>query len=822
VDISGLSSAERLQLLERLRASLDPTDFPPTARGRADEALRASELRYRRLFESAKDGILILDAETGKIADVNPFLTELLGYTREEIRDKHVWDLGFLRDIVANQDNFRELSQKEYIRYSDKALETRAGERIEVEFVSNAYLVDGHRVIQCNIRDMTASVRAKAALDASQRLTSQIIDALPVRVFWKDRNLVYLGCNAVFALDAGLADPRDIVGKTDHEMAWRDQATLYRRDDRQVLESGRPALLIEEPQTTPEGSTITLLTSKVPLRDATGAICGILGTYLDITPLKRAEASEARLAMAVHQAAESIMITDDDGTIQDVNPAFEKTSGYSREEAVGQNPRMLKSGKQDAAFYQRMWTLLTDGQVWRGRLTNKRKDGTLYDEEVTISPMRNAAGKTISFVAVKRDVTQQERLESQLRRAQRMESIGTLAGGVAHDLNNALAPILMACELLRLALPDRAMENLDLIEDGARRGADLVKQLLTFAWGAEGDRLPVKLRPLLTEMEYMVRSTFPKNIELRVDAPKEIPAILGDVTQLYQVLLNLLVNARDAMPEGGTLSLDVHRTDVDNTWEAEALKVAPGPYVVLQITDTGTGIPPEIENRIFEPFFTTKAPDKGTGLGLATTLGIVKGHAGFIRVYSFPGEGSTFRVYLPVHDGGAAGTALAPTTESTFRGNGEAILVVDDEPSVCEILRKVLTKMNFTVRTASDGSSALREVSEHGTELRAVITDLHMPQLDGISFVRVLRNRLPEAAVIVVSGLIGEEARTQFAQLGVRAILDKPFGQAELVTALQKVFLSIKPEQALSGETAEVGLPVAPDEGNAPGSHRLS
>ena len=793
MDISGLSAAERMELLKRLRASLAPTDAPRAATCQtpepAGEALRASELRYRRLFESAKDGILILDAETGKITDVNPFLTELLGYSHAEMCDKHVWDLGFLRDIVANHDNFLELSEQEYVRYDDKALETCAGRRIEVEFVSNVYLVDGRRVIQCNIRDMTEAARAKAALEASQHLTNEIINALPVRVFWKDRNLVYLGCNAVLAHDAGLADPRDIIGKTDHQLTWRDQASRYRKDDCHVIESGQPSLLVEEPQTTPDGTTITLLTSKVPLRDATGAISGILGTYLDITPLKRAEASAARLAMAVQQAAESIVITDATGTIQDVNPAFETTSGYSREEAVGQNPRFLKSGMHDAGFYQRMWTVLTDGRVWHGRLTNKRKDGTLYDEEVTISPMRDAAGKTVSFVAVKRDVTEQQRLESQLRRAQRMESIGTLAGGIAHDLNNALAPVLMATQLLRLALPDRAMDDLDLIEGGARRGADLVKQLLTFARGAEGDRLPVKVRSLLIEVERMARSTFPKSIELRLDCPKGLPAILGDVTQLHQVLLNLLLNGRDAMPDGGTLSVEVKRKDFDAGVDTEALDVTPGPYLVLQVTDTGTGIPPEALDRIFDPFFTTKAVDKGTGLGLATALGIVKGHGGFIRVYSVPGQGSTFKVYLPVHDGGATKTASAPTTEPTCRGNGETILVVDDEASVRDILRKVLTRMNFTVRTASDGTSALREVSEHGTDLRAVITDLHMPELDGMSFVRILRGQLPDAGVIVVSGLISEEAREKFAGLGVHSILDKPFEHADLVTALQTIFV---------------------------------
>ncbi len=791
-DISGLSPAERRDLIAALQRSLAPAGAPQAA-GRPDgvmdrKALLESEARYRRLFESAKDGILILDAETGMIADVNPFLTELLGYSREEILGKHVWDLGFLRDIVGNRANFLELREKEFIRYDDKALQTRAGRRVEVEFVSNVYLVAGHRVIQCNIRDITASIRARSALLASQRLTEEIINALPARVFWKDRNLRYLGCNRAFADDAGLASPADIVGKDDSQMVWHAQAKAYSEDDRRVVESGEPRLLIEEPQTTPQGKTITLLTSKVPLRDANGDVSGVLGTYVDITELRRTEASEARLATAVQQAVETIVITDDKGDILDVNPAFERTSGYTREEALGRNPRMLQSGRHSTEFYQRMWTTLTRGDVWRGRLTNKRKDGTFYDEEVTISPMRDAAGRIYSYVAVKRDVTEEGKLEAQLRRAQRLESVGTLAGGVAHDLNNALAPILMATELLRLELPAGASNDLGLIEDGARRSADLVKQLLSFAKGAEGERLPVQLRPLVKEMERLVRSTFPKNIELRVECQKRLPVILGDATQLHQVLLNLLLNARDAMPDGGTLSLDMRSATVDASMETEILNVAPGRYVVLRVTDSGTGIPPELLDRIFDPFFTTKDADKGTGLGLATSMGIIKGHSGFIRVYSTPGQGTTFSVYLPVHDADAVDSTEPEAAGAEFRGNGEMILVVDDEPSMRNVLRRVLTKMNFKVLTAADGTSALRELSEHGEGLAAVITDLHMPQLDGVSFVRVLRGRAPTAGVIVVSGLLAEREREEFARLGVRALLDKPFSQAELVTALQTVF----------------------------------
>ena len=761
---------------------------PPPSPDRAAAALARSELRYRRLFESAKDGILILHADSGVIVDANPFLLDLLEYRLEEVVGKPVWELGFLSDIMGNRDNYEELRKNDYIRYDDKALETRSGERVEVEFVSNVYRAGESRVIQCNIRDVRSQKHAEAALYASRQLTDAIIDALPARVFWKDADLVYLGCNAAFAHDAGLADPADIIGKDDEQMPWRAQSASYRADDREVIERGQSKLLFEEQQTTPQGNTITLLTSKVPLRDANREVIGVLGTYLDITPLKQAEASEARLAMAVQQADEAIVITDASGTILDVNPAFLKTSGYTREEAVGHNPRILQSGKHDANFYQQMWSTLLAGQAWRGRLTNRRKDGTLYDEDATISPMFDAAGKIVSFVGVKRDVTEQERMAVQMRRAQRMESIGSIASGVAHDLNNALTPILMIVELLRLEFPDTASDDLDVIQAGAKRGADLVKQLLNFARGAEGERLPVGLKPLCTELGRLIHSTFPKNIELRVDCPEGLPDVLGDATQLHQVFLNLLVNARDAMPDGGTISIEARSTELGATDESNFFDLLPGPYVVVRVTDPGTGIPPETLDRIFDPFFTTKSPDAGTGLGLSTSLGIVKGHGGSIRVYSVPGQGSTFAVYLPAHHAAISDTALPETIDSAFRGHGETILVVDDEPSVRDIIRRVLTKLNFKVVTAAEGTSALRELSERGTELAAVITDLHMPLLNGLSFVRVLRGRLPETGVIVVSGLVAKRDRDEFAELGVHALLDKPFTEEDLVKALRTVF----------------------------------
>ena len=470
------------------------------------------------------------------------------------------------------------------------------------------------------------------------------------------------------------------------------------------------------------------------------------------------------------------------------NPAFEKTSGSTCAEALGQNPRLLKSGKHDAEFYRRMWVTLTAGQVWSGAMINKRKDGTLYEEDASISPVRDAAGKVVNYVAVKRDITEHKKLEAQLRRTQRLESIGTLAGGIAHDLNNALAPIMLSCEMLRLEFPDTASGLLETIQSSAQRGANMVRQLLTFAKGIEGERRPVQPGHLLEEMEKLIRRTFLNRIELRTHYPQDLWPILGDATQLHQVLLNLCVNARDAMSNGGTLTLEGENRELDAAYASTVPEAKPGRYIVWRVKDTGTGIPPEILDRIFDPFFTTKSPDQGTGLGLPTTLGIVKSHGGFIRVYSTPGQGSTFAVYLPAAGAGTHDSKLLLKADTDFRGHGETILVVDDEAAVRNVLRAVLMKLNFKVLTAGDGVAALLHVTEQPTALRAVITDLHMPEMNGLDFVRVLQGRLPQASIIVASGRMEEAEEREFKQLGVAAVLEKPFTQEQLVAALKTVF----------------------------------
>ena len=386
------------------------------------------------------------------------------------------------------------------------------------------------------------------------------------------------------------------------------------------------------------------------------------------------------------------------------------------------------------------------------------------------------------------DITHIKLVERQQLRSQRLESLGTLAGGVAHDLNNALAPVLMGMRLLKDQYPEES-RLFDMIQGSAQRGADMVRQLLTFAKGAEGERVSVSPEQVVRELERLMKGSFPKNIQLLVHSDEALPSVEGDRTQLHQVLLNLCVNARDAMPGGGTLSVRVQGMELDAACARSIPDAVPGRYVTLQVSDTGTGIPPDILDRIFDPFFTTKGADKGTGLGLSTVLGIVKGHGGFVQVQSQPDEGTTFTVYLPsaAAESGTATDAAAAEIANAGRGNGETILFVDDEAAVREMGRAVLERLNYQPLMATDGADGLVRAAQHRRTLRAVITDLHMPHMDGLAFVRALRRTLPSLPVILASGRVEEAVWSELQALGVTHRLDKPFTQEQLARELAAV-----------------------------------
>ena len=414
-------------------------------------------------------------------------------------------------------------------------------------------------------------------------------------------------------------------------------------------------------------------------------------------------------------------------------------------------------------------------------LDSKPHEFTEEDQEI----LRIIAQRVAMELERSHNLAERQNMERLALRSQRMEAIGTLSGGVAHDLNNTLAPILMGVDLLRVRCPQES-KILDLFETSARRGAEMVRQLLTFAKGAEGERVVIRVERLVREMEKLMTSSFPKNIQLVVSSAPELPTVLGDATQLHQVLLNLCVNARDAMPTGGTLTLEALYTVVDEAFASTVPDAQPGRYVALRVQDTGTGIPKEIIDRIFDPFFTTKSPDKGTGLGLSTVMGIVQSHGGFLQVSSQDGQGSTFIAYLPVHAAGSD-MEITPSPEASCPGHGETILLVDDESAVREMACVVLQRLNFKPVTATDGADGLLLAMRHQAELRVIITDLHMPHMDGLAFVRVLRLVLPDVPVVVASGRLEDPQAAEMKALGVTHRLDKPFTEAQLVEVLQSI-----------------------------------
>lgn len=478
-----------------------------------------------------------------------------------------------------------------------------------------------------------------------------------------------------------------------------------------------------------------------------------------------------------------------------ISPAVEKVWGWPAENFPQDAPVWQTAiHADDRSRVQKLWQacLLSQTPGFEAEYRIVRPDGSMRWVLDNGTPIRNASGEIVRLGGMAKDITESKQVETHRLRTQRLESIGTLAGGIAHDLNNALAPILMVTSLLRMQYPN-GTELIDTVESSAKHGADMVRQLLTFAKGVEGARLSIQPLHLLREMEKIVKGTFPKNIQLRTDFGKNLHVLLGDSTQLYQVLLNLCVNARDAMPEGGTLTLAAENTEIDAASARAIPEGRPGRYVVWRVTDTGTGIPPEIIERIFEPFFSTKATDKGTGLGLSTVIGIVKSHGGFVQVISALGRGSTFAIYLPFAETGATAT-LSPFKAATdFRGHGETILVVDDEAAVRQTARSVLTSLNFAVLTARNGTEGLIQAAELQSGLYAVMTDQHMPEMDGLTFVRSLKGILPQIGIIVVSGRMDEREASEFKTLGVDAMLDKPFTQEKLVEALKTVFKKRRP-----------------------------
>jgi len=492
-------------------------------------------------------------------------------------------------------------------------------------------------------------------------------------------------------------------------------------------------------------------------------------------------------AAALESAANAIVITGRDGRIVWTNPAFSTMTGYAAEEAEGENPRVLKSGRHDDAFYEEMWETILSGRVWGGEIINRRKDGSLYTEEMTITPVRDDAGAISHFIAIKRDISDRKSLEAQLRQAQKMEAVGQLAGGIAHDFNNLLTGIIGYTQLLKSrAKEDTGLgEDLRKIRDLAERAASLTRQLLAFSRKQSLRPLVVDLNSLLDRASGMLVRLLGEDIELVFEPEPYLWPTRVDPVQIEQVLMNLVVNARDAMPDGGTLTLELANAELISEQAARQAGVQPGSYVTLSVTDNGHGMDADTMARIFEPFFTTKEVGKGTGLGLPTVYGIVTQHGGNVLAFSEPGQGTTFRIYLPRVEGDA-GLALEANGSENAEGGEETILVVEDEQRVLDVVRRVLESRGYEVLTAARPEEAEELFAKNGEDVSLLLTDLVMPGYGGRLLYAKLRRIRPELKVLYMSGY-PERATSQGERPSPdEPYLPKPFGPEELAQAVRE------------------------------------
>lgn len=517
-----------------------------------------------------------------------------------------------------------------------------------------------------------------------------------------------------------------------------------------------------------------------------GKVVGIAGTVHDVTEQAKAEEQVVEQGKLLDHTNDAVILRNLDNVILFWNRGAEHVYGWSKDEALGQSIEKLLYA--DPSYLHEATVKVIENGSWQGELQHKNRSGKYLTVQCRWTLVRDAKGKPSAILAINSDISEQKKLEIQFMRAQRMESIGTLAGGIAHDLNNLLSPILMGVDLLKQTHNDLpTTEILKNIEISAKRGADLVRQVLSFARGTDVHRTKLDPSLVIREIKAIVSNTFPKDIQLEVNLADNLWNLMADPTQLHQILLNLCLNARDAMPDGGELTITASNITLDAPAVADYKHAEAGPFVKIAVEDTGEGIPREIIERVFEPFFTTKEPTMGTGLGLSTVMGIVSSHKGFVTVYSEEGKGSNFVIYLPALSAAPNIGGEDIDAEQLPRGRGECILVVDDETSILEITRQTLEAFNYKVIPAEDGAQAIGLFAVHRGEIDAVITDMMMPVMDGVALIKAIHGIQPDLPILAASGLNSNGLISKAASLGIKDFLPKPYSADSLLKKLRKV-----------------------------------
>ena len=756
--------------------------------GCLDAQAQMSVLEIDAILENIIDGFVAHDTEF-RIAYLNTAAARLCGESKAELLGKSPFEV------------FPETIGSEFERQYRRVMTERVAVVFDYYYpplekwfeVRVSPAACGGIITWC--RDTTERRRAEQALEESKqelkeaqrlaKLGSWVWDPETDIVAWSEELYRISGC------DPALPAPR-----------FQDQHRLYAPESwerlhyavERAVQTARPYELDVE-MICANGDRSWITCRGEAERDSCGRVAKLRGTAQDITARILAEQKMSSLAAAIEQAAEQVVIADLDGNIQYCNPAFEKITGYSKDEAVGQNPRILKSGKQSREFYENLWRTIKRGKVWSGQFTNRKKDGSLYSEDATISPIHDASGKVTGFVAVKRDVTERVNLENQLRQAQKLESVGRLAGGIAHDFNNLLTVINGYTDLLlnRLKEGDPLRDSVAEIQNAGERAACLTKQLLAFSRKQIIEPRPTDLNSLITENRAMFQRLLGEDIELVTKLDHSLGQIMADPGQIHQVLMNLAVNARDAMPGGGRLTIETANVEVD---EGHVAGLAPGPFVLLAVSDSGTGIEKEIQERIFDPFFTTKGEGEGTGLGLSTVYGIVRQCGGATSLLSEPGQGATFRIYLPRTEAGAGSVKVATPSYGDVRGS-ETILVVEDQEAVRKWAVQALKSYGYRILEAAQGAEALLLAQNCSDPIHLLLTDVVMPHMTGKELAERLGPLRPEMKVLYMSGYAPDLiARRAPLDPGV-AHIAKPFAPQALAAKVREVLGAALPQASV-------------------------
>jgi PAS domain S-box-containing protein len=748
-----------------------------TERNKAEAAFR----RLAAIVEFSDDAIIGKDLN-GIITSWNSGAKKIFGYTASEMLGTSI-----IRLIPAERQGeedhiLGQIRSGKSVHHFETLRQTKDGRLIDVSVTASPINdVSGRPIGVSKVaRDITERKRAEAVVNKSEGQFRLLVEEAMDAFFLHDSSGKFLEVNRRACESLGYSKAELLT------MGVSDVSSLSQEEVKSVwdqLQSGL-TLTVNDRQRRKDGTTFP-----VEVRLGSFAVEErhlFLGLARDVTEREQAQEQIAEQAALLEKARDAILVRDLEGKILFWNNGAERIYGWTRQEVLGRNiGELLYSNSKD---FEELNGLAIGQGEWYGEVMHLTRDKREITVEGRWTLIRDNEGRPKSILAINTDITDKKKIEAQFMRAQRLESLGNLAGGIAHDLNNILAPILLSIDFLKsVSDHPQAKKILETIDVSARRGADIVRQVLSFARGMEGKRIDVQPKHLLKDLQSIIKDSFPKNIQLQFLIPNDLWTVLGDPTQVLQILLNLCVNARDAMPDGGSLIVRVENHVLDEQYAAMNIEAKAGRYVSISVADSGTGIPRNLLDRIFEPFFTTKELNKGTGLGLSTVMAVVNSHGGFVTVDSELGKGTTFRVFLPAIEASSVAGKQRLEKASLPRGNDETILVIDDEDSILTVTSQTLQAFGYRVLTATNGADGLAVYVQHKNEIAVVLTDMMMPVMDGAATIRALLRINPAVKIIASSGLRTNGGEAKTSGIGIKCFLTKPYTAGALLDSMRAI-----------------------------------